>query len=134
MTGLLGALMGGGNTVAQTSPLLDAMLKGWMHGTNAPGPTFLSPQEEQRFQSWFGSTPWAKEFERDFQEKPDPNDPGYDYRLAWKSGVHPQMYAGDGRYHWGSSTPDGKALKSMNHPTAWMNKFYQTHGFDPGEK
>lgn len=104
--------------------------------TESPAPqggSALKPDEERQFQSWFGGLEWNKEFQREYGEAPDPNDPNYDYRAAWKAGVTPQRYEYDGgRYHWPSEA-GGVSLKGQNHPTRWMNDFMTEFGFDPHE-
>jgi hypothetical protein len=88
--------------------------------------------EEQRFQQWARALPWFSEFKQQYGEEPNLNDPEYNYRAAWRGGVVPTRYAPDGgRYHWPSSLPDGTMLKSKTHPTAWMEQFMRTTGFDP---
>jgi hypothetical protein len=69
---------------------------------------------------------------KDHGEHPNLNDPQYDYRSAWKAGVGPnERNAYDGKYHWPSSTPDGRMLKGADHPTAWMEYFMRKTGIDP---
>jgi hypothetical protein len=82
--------------------------------------TELSDKEEKAFQSFIEDSGWYKEFTRDFGGPPQLNDPGYDYRGAWKEmgedmfGVDPES----GKIHGFSRTPSGKWLKSPDHPTA----------------
>lgn len=81
---------------------------------------------EAEFQNWIKSLPWYSEFQRDFGGPPDLNDPQYDYRAAWQTGVSPEKYQYDqNRYHWPSQ------FKSEDHPTMWMEKFMQMFGVDP---
>lgn len=62
------------------------------------------------------------------------NDPNYDYRAAYLSGITPKRYAPDGgAYHWPSVTPEGKDLKSKDHPTYWMEEYMKATGRDPNE-
>jgi hypothetical protein len=88
--------------------------------------------DEARFQSWFRGLPWFQEFVRNFGEEPDPDDPHYDYRAAWRAGIEPERYEYDGgRYHWPSMAPNGVPLKSEGHPTMWMEHFMRETGQDP---
>lgn len=87
---------------------------------------------EVQFQQWFKQLPWYQEFQQQYGEPPDPNDPQYDYRKAYQAGVTPQRYAEDAnRYHWASKTPQGDWLKSHDHPTAWAEDFMEATGVDP---
>jgi hypothetical protein len=80
--------------------------------------------EEEQFQKWIRNTEWFKEFQREFGEPPDLNTPDYDYRAAWRAGIQPERDPYDkNRYHWPSSDPSGKMLKSEEHPTAWKEYF-----------
>jgi hypothetical protein len=77
--------------------------------------------------------PWYDEFANTYGGPPEVNDPDYDYRTAIAGGVVPAPYF-DGKattYHWGSRTPDGKELKSADHPTRWMTDFMDATGEDP---
>lgn len=107
-------------------------------GEPDPVGTPLSPQDEARFQQDMrtgeGYRQWREGFVKQYGEEPNLNDPDYDYRAAWKAGIRPAPYEHDGgAYHWESSTPDGKMLKSANHPTAWMEHFMRATGKDPNE-
>lgn len=94
----------------------------------------LPPAEEQQFQQWATGLPWYHEFQQQYGEAPDLNDPDYDYRRAWKAGVVPERYEYDkGMYHWPSDTPDNQPLKGENHPTKWMGEFMKQTGRDPNE-
>jgi hypothetical protein len=84
---------------------------------------------DQSFDQWFRSLPWHQEFQQRYGEPPNPNDPNYDYRAAFREGVTPQRYAPDGgAYHWPSVAPSGAPLKGQNHPTAWAEQFMQQSG------
>lgn len=74
---------------------------------------------------------WRRQFMRDFGYVPQMNGGDYDYRLALQSGMRPELYTHDNRYHWPSATPDGRSLKSPDHPTAWMETFMERFGIDP---
>lgn len=90
--------------------------------------------DEEKFQSEIRETEWFKEFTQEYGEEPNLDDPDYDYRAAWAAGVRPERYEHDGgKFHWPSNTPDGKPLKSENHPTKWMEDFMQKTGKDPNE-
>lgn len=107
--------------------------------------TKLSPEEEERFRHWLSSTQWFKDIHEKVKAHEgdipaavlladmtgDKSD--YDYRGAWMSGIEAKTYQHDGQMHWPSRTPDGRMLKSPNHPTAWMEFFMQQHGIDPNE-
>lgn len=59
---------------------------------------------------------------------------GADYDLvgAMRSGLRPERNPYDqNRYHWPSTTPEGKWLKAPNHPTAWKQTFMEATGVDP---
>lgn len=87
---------------------------------------------EGQFQRGIQATPWYSEFQQKYGEKPNLNDPEYNYRAAWSAGLRPERYAPDGgAYHWPSSLPNGQMLKSENHPTAWMEHFMRATGKDP---
>lgn len=88
--------------------------------------------DDAAFMNWFTKLPWYQEFQQNYGERPNPNDPMYDYRAAWRAGITPQRYEYDGgRYHWPSTTEDGAPLKAENHPTMWMQKFMTRTGQDP---
>jgi len=90
--------------------------------------------EERKFQEGIRKTPWFAEFKREYGEEPDLNTPEYDYRAAWKADIRPQRDKHDGgRYHWASSLPGGKMLKSENHPTAWKEMYMRQTGRNPDE-
>jgi len=92
----------------------------------------IEKNEEQQFQNWIRSTGWFKEFVKEFGEEPDVNIPEYDYRAAWKAGITPERDPYDqNRYHWPSSDPSGKMLKSQEHPTAWKEFFMRDAGINP---
>jgi hypothetical protein len=88
--------------------------------------------DDAGFMDWFTKLPWYQEFQQNYGERPNPNDPQYDYRAAWRAGIQPERYEYDGgRYHWPSTTQDGTPLKGADHPTMWMQKFMQQTGIDP---
>lgn len=71
---------------------------------------------------------WRSGFATKFGEQPMMDDPGFDYRKAYRAGDGPRPYAHDTMYHWGST---GKA---PDHPSAWMERFGQQFGgADPHE-
>ena len=91
-------------------------------------------KEEKDFQEGIRKTEWFKEFKQQYGEEPNLNDKDYDYRAAWKAGLRPERYGPDkGRYHWPSSLPDGKMLKSKDHPTAWKELYMRSTGKNPDE-
>lgn len=103
--------------------------------------TKLAPDQEQAFQRDMMFSPavrtWRKGFEQSYGETPNLNDPGYDYRGAWKAGVTPQPYD-DGSSHWvsGAQRPPFIAdqhFKSPDHPTMWMQNFLDRYGVVPEE-
>lgn len=94
--------------------------------------TALSPDEEQRFQKEIRDSEWFKEFHQKYGEEPNLDDPQYDYRKAWKSGVKPERYEYDeNAYHWPSKTPSGEDLKSKDHPTRWKTDYQEATGQNP---
>ena len=94
--------------------------------------TKLAPHEEQQFQDWIKGTGWYKEFQKQYNEQPNLDDPQYDYRAAWKAGLQPERDPYDkNRYHWPSSLPSGQMLKGKEHPTAWMEYFMRDTGINP---
>jgi hypothetical protein len=94
----------------------------------------LSRAQEQEFQRGVRGTKWFQQFSKKYGEPPDLNDPGYNYRAAWKAGVRPQDVKDDPEMqHWSSVTPSGESLKSRSHPTAWKEDYMQMTGRDPGE-
>lgn len=91
-------------------------------------------KEEKDFQEGIRNTEWFKEFKQQYGEEPNLNDKDYDYRAAWKAGIRPERYAQDkNKYHWSSSLPNGKMLKSENHPTAWKEYYMRETGKNPDE-
>lgn len=93
----------------------------------------LPPAEERRFKQEFTGTPFYHEFVKKFGELPNPDDPNYDYRRAWKAGIQPEQNKVDGLYHWPDATSSGEWLKSPRHPTAWMNPFMKQYGINPDD-
>jgi hypothetical protein len=92
----------------------------------------LSPEEEKVFLSWIKNTGWYKEYIKEFDESPDLNTTDYNYRAAWKAGLHPQRDPYDkNKYHWPSSTESGDMLKSEDHPTAWKEHYMRSTGKNP---
>ena len=91
-----------------------------------------SQSDEEQFQAWIRSTPWFKEFKSEYKEEPDLNTRDYDYRAAWRAGIKPERDPYDNnRFHWPSSSPDGKMLKAPDHPTAWKEYFMRETGQNP---
>jgi hypothetical protein len=94
----------------------------------------MKASEEQQFQDWIRSTPWHSEYVKEYNEEPDLDTKDYDYRAAWKAGIKPERDPHDkNRYHWPSSLPDGKMLKSEDHPTAWKEYFMRETGKNPDD-
>ena len=94
----------------------------------------LSKAEEAAFQRDVRRTKWFQQFSKKYGEQPDLNDPGYNYRAAWRAGVRPQDVKDDPEMqHWSSVTPSGESLKSRSHPTAWKEDYMQMTGRDPGD-
>ena len=88
--------------------------------------------DEATFQNWIRGTDWFKEFVSEYGEEPDLNTKDYDYRAAWKAGVVPERDPYDkNKFHWPSSLPSGKMLKSADHPTAWKEYFMRDTGVNP---
>lgn len=101
-------------------PAADALPEGW------------SARDERDFQRGIRQTGWYREFVQEYGEEPDLDTPAYDYRTAWKVGQRPERNEHDGgRYHWPSTTPDGRDLKSLDHPTYWKQRFLEATGQDP---
>ena len=112
-------------------------------------PTTLPPEEEAQFKDYIVNTKWWKQIKNKISKemnkvvddtslmdllKINSNDSQYDYRGAWKAGLAPKDYAPDpSSQHWVSSTPEGKLLKSPNHPTTWMEFFMRQYKKDPME-
>ena len=91
-----------------------------------------SSNDEKAFQNWIRNTDWFKEFVSEYGEEPDLDTKDYDYRAAWKAGVVPERDPYDrNRFHWPSSLPSGKMLKSEDHPTAWKEYFMRDTGVNP---
>lgn len=95
--------------------------------------TQLDAPQETEFQNWAKNLPWYAKFAETFGTPPDLNDEMYDYRRAFLAGSTPQPYAYDpsGVPHWPSKTPDGQLLKTVRHPTYWMELFMDKTGTDP---
>lgn len=126
------AVHGGKVNAQDGDPAAMRAAEGW-------APTRLSPAEEAKFKqdmlSGDGYRQWREEFEKQWDTKVNFDDPtsDYDYRGAWKAGIRPSRYQyDDDKYHWASSTPDGRMLKAPDHPTAWMEHFMRRTGVDPG--
>jgi len=90
----------------------------------------LTPGQENQYQTFMAMDPnvrqWRNQFQNNYGEQPNLNDPSFNYREAFMAGNKPQEYAGDpGQFHWDSR---GKA---PDHPTAWMNTFMGQFGVDP---
>jgi len=80
----------------------------------------LTPEQEVQFQDWIKGTTWFKEFEHNYGGPPNLNDPGYNYRGAWRGGLVPGLNTEDMTFHWPSSLPNGDLLKGREHPTLIM--------------
>lgn len=94
----------------------------------------LSKAEEAAFQRDVRRTKWFQQFSKKYGEPPNLNDPGYNYRAAWRAGLRPQDVKDDPEMqHWSSVTPSGESLKSRSHPTAWKEDYMQMTGRDPGD-
>jgi hypothetical protein len=92
-----------------------------------------TPELENKFQKEISQTPWYQNYVKQYGEQPDLNTKDYNYRAAWQQGVQPELYKYDNTYHW-PSTAKGRSLKSVSHPTAWMEDYAQiTGGRDPNE-
>jgi hypothetical protein len=100
------------------------------------------PEREQQFQAAMTSAPyadWSRQFQARYGQRPDLDDPDYNYRLAYALGVQPQAYAHDpGLMHWSSAAPvppyaQPAELKSAGHDTKWMERFMTLYGVDPHE-
>lgn len=100
------------------------------------------PEREQQFQTAMSQPPysdWQQQFQQRYGERPDLNEPNYNYRLAYALGVQPQEYSHDpGMMHWSSAAPvapynEPADLKGANHQTLWMEHFMRTYGTDPHE-
>lgn len=88
--------------------------------------------DEAAFRQWIQALPWFAEFRQNYGEAPDLNSRDYDYRAAWRAGVAPERDPYDrGRYHWPTTTADGRELKGELHPTKWMNDFMSLYGVTP---
>jgi hypothetical protein len=90
-------------------------------------------QDEAKFNQWITGLPWYQEFKGHYGEAPNISpSSNYDYRGAWKAGITPVRDPYDqNRYHWPSRTPDGRMLKSADHPTAWKEHFMGKTGVNP---
>lgn len=83
-----------------------------------------------RFEGELKALDWYREFPEG--QKPDLTSPDYDYETAMSSGIRPQRDPYDGgRFHWLSSTPDGRMLKAPGHPTAWKEYYMRETGRNP---
>lgn len=108
------------------------MLTAQVARTRATKASSKMPTDEAEFQNWIKNTGWFKEFVNEYGEEPDLNTKDYDYRAAWKAGVLPERDPYDrNRFHWPSSLPTGKMLKSAEHPTAWKEYFMRDVGVNP---
>lgn len=100
-------------------------------------------QREQEFQgAMAGQAPystWGQQYRQRYGERPNLDDPQYNYRLAYALGQAPQAYSHDpGMMHWNSAAPvppynEAAPLKSPDHQTRWMETFMEKYGVDPHE-
>lgn len=96
-------------------------------------PTSLQPQEQRKFEADMLNSAWGQGFMSEFgmskQQFVDMinKDPSYDYKGAWKQNLIPETAGA----HWRDRAPDGKFLKSPDHPTAWMEYYQAVTGRDP---
>ena len=97
--------------------------------TLAPFPLGWNDSQEKDFQTYMAFDPnvrkWRNGFQTKYGEMPDEQDnKSFNYRAAYASGDagRPQPYAGDTMSHWGS------AGKMPNHPTEWMQQFWDRFG------
>jgi hypothetical protein len=96
-------------------------------------PTDLPPQDQRKFEHEMVNSAWGQGFMSQFgmskQQFVDMvnKDPSYDYRGAWKQKLVPDQAGA----HWRDRGPDGKFLKSPDHPTAWMEYYQAVTGRDP---
>ena len=69
---------------------------------------------------------WQNDFQKKYGEAPNTtSDPTFNYRAAFAANDGPKPYANDTIPHWGS------AGKAENHPTEWMQKYFeQNNGAD----
>jgi hypothetical protein len=70
---------------------------------------------EHAYQRGVRKSPWYREFESEEGGPPKLNDPDYNYRKAWRSGMRPKRDENDKRYHWPSR------FKGENHPNRFVN-------------
>lgn len=111
-------------------------------------PTTLDEKEEPKFREWLQNTQLFNSFKQDVAaENNIPIDQvdnarlvemvlssgDYDYRGAYKGKVSEEISPFDNRIHWPSVSPDGKLLKSPQHPTTWKEFFMRQYKVDPDE-
>jgi hypothetical protein len=90
------------------------------------------PEMEGRFQSEVQATPWYSQFQERFGEKPNLDTQDYNTRRAWFNGIKPQDTQYDpGLQHWTSKTSGGGNLKSVDHPSTWMQNYMEMTGKNP---
>ncbi len=100
--------------------------------------TILSPAQEKKFKKEFTSSPWYKDFVKNYKEDPLAN-PDYDYRGAWLSGkealdLSKTLSEHGDEAHGKSKTPEGKWLKNpKTHGTSWKEFFMNETGINPDE-
>ena len=107
-------------------------------------PQPLPPEEQQQLYGFLLNSPWLTGV-YDYVSQQNPNitregllsemlaNGSYDYASAYE-GRGSDMFAIDpasGTYHGSSRNPDGKWLKSPDHPTTWKEVFYTNSGFSP---
>lgn len=96
-----------------------------------PGGGPWTAEDERNYQTYMAFDPsvraWRNGFANKYGEQPNISDDSqFDYRQAYRAGDGPKDYANDTMMHWGSSG------KRANHPTEWMQEFYeQFGGIDP---
>ena len=95
-------------------------LKGWGGYQNSP-----LKQEDEGYQEWRANLP------KNLQKETE----GYNLRGAYESGLEPVWDEGSKSYHLSSVNPKtGEWLKSMDHPSAWMEYKQHSLSLDPYHK
>lgn len=95
--------------------------------------TVLSPEEEQRFQKEFTTSPWYKDFVKSHKQDPLAN-PDYDYRGAWLGGKEVLDLATPKAHGLSKDPNTRKWLKDpKTHDTAWKQFFMEETEINPDE-
>ena len=128
-----------GTSKAAPGPVVPKEVKPVPQPTPGFNTTKLSPKDEEGFQKFWNENPRVQAWKQDQRltkgGEDSPDNPDYDYRGAWKSGITPVATKNPStkkwELNWGNFGSDGQDLKSPNNPTKWKSDYQQAVGVDP---